>query len=183
MARRHPLTGRANSGIRLACAAALGGAIALGACAPPASPVPTSTALPAGPSPTPDRLAAPTVPANPSPAQLGASVYYTNCSPCHGDRGQGLTDEWRSAWVEDHQDCWEGGCHGGRPRDEGFPIPRTVPPAYGQGTLAAHFADEGQLFDYLRTTHPPQRPGVLTEDEYRQLTAFLLQEEGGALAP
>jgi mono/diheme cytochrome c family protein len=174
---------RAWSSIRLLGVFALASGVILAGCASFAPPSPTATSIPPTIEPTPDRLAAPTVPADPSPAQLGASLYYFNCSPCHGDRGQGLTDEWRQVWVEDHQNCWEGGCHAGRPRDEGFPIPTVVPPAYGQGTLANHFADAEALTEFLSTTHPPQRPGALTQEEYRALTAFLLQEEAGALAP
>jgi mono/diheme cytochrome c family protein len=162
---------------------ALAVALTLTGCVPAALPSPTPTNPPPAPEPTPDRLAAPTLPPDPSPEQIGASLYYTHCMPCHGDRGQGLTDEWREVWVEDHQNCWKGGCHSGRAREEGFPIPTVVPPAYGQGTLTAHFPDAEALFAYLSTTHPPQRPGALTADEYRALTAFLLQEEGGATAP
>src|SRR5258705_12437292 len=41
---------------------------------------------------TPDRLAEPTLPPFPSSADKGSQVYWLNCSPCHRDRGQGLTD-------------------------------------------------------------------------------------------
>jgi len=158
-------------------------ALVLAGCVPAAVLPPTPTSLPPTAESTPDRLAAPTLPPDPSAEQLGANLYYYHCTPCHGDRGQGLTDEWREVWVEDHQNCWKGGCHGGRARDEGFPIPTVVPPAYGQGTLAVRFPNAEALFTYLSTTHPPQRPGALREDEYRALTSFLLQQEGGATAP
>ena len=46
------------------------------------------------PTPTPDRLAPPPTVASPAQADVGAQVYWLNCQPCHGDRGQGLTDEW-----------------------------------------------------------------------------------------
>src|SRR5512145_1765717 len=45
--------------------------------------------------PTPDRLAEPTLPAEPSQADKGAQVYWLACLPCHGDRGQGLTEEFK----------------------------------------------------------------------------------------
>ena len=57
----------------------------------------SSLALAQGtPTPTVDRLAAPpTVPA-PNQADEGAQLYWLYCQPCHGDQGQGLTDEWRA---------------------------------------------------------------------------------------
>jgi len=45
------------------------------------------------PTPTIDRLATPVMPPSPQPADYGRQVYYLNCMPCHGDVGQGLTDE------------------------------------------------------------------------------------------
>jgi mono/diheme cytochrome c family protein len=109
---------------------------------------------------------------------LGRAAYYYNCMPCHGDRGQGLTDAWRQVWEADHQDCWARGCHGGLPSDEGFPIPQTIPAIIG--VPAARAYDEEALLRYLRETHPPQRPGALSDEEYAQLTAFLLAENGVA---
>lgn len=141
----------------------------------------TSTVLAADPNPapeiqpTPDRLAIPVLSDNPTQVEVGNSVYYYHCMPCHGDRGQGLTDEFREAvWVEDHQDCWASGCHGGRYKDEGFPIPRYIP-----GVLnLAFFEDPEALFSYLQETHPPQRPGALLKEEYWAATAFLLNKSG-----
>lgn len=127
-------------------------------------------------TPTPDRLATPVVPSSPTPVDLGRKVFYQDCMPCHGDHGQGLTDEWRAVWVEDHQNCWARGCHGGRADDEGFPIPRDVPAVIGTGL--GRFADEQALFDFLRQTQPPQRPGDLSEADYRAVTAFLMSENG-----
>lgn len=53
---------------------------------------PSPTVVP-GATPTIDRLLAPpTVPA-PNQADEGAQLYWLHCQPCHGDQGQGLTDE------------------------------------------------------------------------------------------
>ena len=49
------------------------------------------------PTPTLDRLAPPPTVASPTQADVGAQVYWLNCQPCHGDRSQGLTDEWFAA--------------------------------------------------------------------------------------
>ena len=136
-------------------------------------------AAPPTPEPEPqpietDRLALPTLPPNPTAIELGNYSYYYNCMPCHGDQGQGLTDEWRMVWVEDHRNCWDRGCHAGRPKDEGFPIPRYVPGV----TALERFADAQALFEYLKATHPPQHPGNLADEEYGSLTAFLWDKAG-----
>ena len=131
------------------------------------------------PTPTLDRLATPVMPESPMPIDIGRYVYYQNCMPCHGDKGQGLTDEWRAVWVKDHQDCWARGCHGGRRDDEGFPLSRTVPPVIGTGL--ARFQTVDALVDFLHQTQPPQRPGKLTDDDYHAVALFLLQENGRAV--
>lgn len=127
-------------------------------------------------TPTPDRLATPVMPSSPTPVDVGRGVYYTDCMPCHGDRGQGLTDEWRAVWVEDHQNCWARGCHGSHAGDEGFPIPRTVPAVMGTGL--ATFQNVDDLIGYLKHTQPPQRPGDLSDADYRAVAIYLLYENG-----
>lgn len=129
-------------------------------------------------TPTPDRLAPPVMPESPTQVDIGRDLYYFHCMPCHGDRGQGLTDEWRQVWVEDHQDCWARGCHSGRVEDEGFPLPRFVPPLSGSPEATGDYEDADKLFDFLLHSHPPQRPGALLEDECWALTAFLLYLDG-----
>jgi hypothetical protein len=120
----------------------------------------------------------PVLPENPTQLELGASIYFYHCMPCHGERGQGLTDEFRQQWVPDHQNCWASGCHSGRAEDEGFPIPRDVP---GLLTLDS-FAEPEQLFTYLKVSHPPQNPGCLADSEYWSVTAHLLYISGRASA-
>lgn len=125
------------------------------------------------PEPTVDPLAIPTLPANPTQIELGQHIYYYNCMPCHGDHGQGLTDEWRQVWEEDHQNCWARGCHGGRSRDEGFPIPTTIPAVMLDSDALQGFNQPDTLYTYLRLTHPPQEPGRLADDDYQALVAYL----------
>jgi hypothetical protein len=130
------------------------------------------------PTPTVDRLAIPVLPENPTQLDIGRIVYYHNCMPCHGDIGQGLTDEWREVWVDDHQNCWARGCHAGRETDLGFPIPTTIPAVIGDSASMYHFPTEDALFTYISQEHPPQNPGVLKPDESRAVTAFLISENG-----
>jgi mono/diheme cytochrome c family protein len=150
---------------------ALLGLTVIAAAAPPAE-----RATQPGMTPTPDRLAIPVLPASPAPLDIGRNVYYYNCMPCHGDRGQGLTDEWRAVWVEDHQNCWARGCHGGRVDDEGFTLARKVPAVIGSGLKRFQTLDE--LVAFLRDTQPPQRPGALSEADYDAVAVFLMHENG-----
>jgi hypothetical protein len=146
----------------------------VGARLPTSMPAETFTTL----TPTPDPLATPAMPESPTQVDIGRNLYYYHCMPCHGDRGQGLTDEWRQVWVHDHQNCWGRGCHAGRMEDQGFPIPRVVPAVSGAPGAMAASQSADTVFDYLHSTHPPQRPGALAEEEYWALTAFLLHENG-----
>lgn len=130
------------------------------------------------PTPTPDRLATPVMPAQPTQIDIGRHTYYYHCMPCHGDRGQGLTDEWRQVWEEDHQDCWARGCHGGRLEDEGFPLPARIPAVVGTSKLLQRFPTQQALSQYLSTAHPPQNPGALSQSECQALSAFLFSENG-----
>jgi len=136
------------------------------------SPVPGKAAS-VSPTPEPDPLAIPIVPENPGAIDLGRITYYYHCMPCHGDKGQGLTDEWREVWEEDHQNCWSRGCHGGKAGDLAFAIPRYVPPVMPPFSSLARFGSLDDLADFLQASHPPQNPGVLDETDCQTLAAYL----------
>jgi len=125
--------------------------------------------------PTPDRLAQPTLPASPSQADKGAQIYWLTCLPCHGDRGQGLTEEFKQTYPEEDRNCWNSGCHGNRPYESGFTLPKVIPPIIGAGTLQ-RFPNALVLRSYIFATMPWWRPASLTEEEAWQVTAFLLRE-------
>lgn len=122
-----------------------------------------------------ERLAEPTLPAAPSQADHGAQDYWLYCLPCHGERGQGLTDEFRETYPPDEMDCWQSGCHGKRPYENGFTLPTKVPAVIGQSTLA-RFSDAAQLYTYIRVAMPFWKPGSLTEEQAWRVTAFTLRE-------
>ena len=165
---------RDGSGRRLVLAACLG---VLLAAVLAAGTVPLALAQDPEPTPTEDRLAAPEMPAEPGQADLGAMVYYLICMACHGDRGQGLTDEWRSAWAEGDQDCWQRKCHGANHPPNGFELVRFVPPVVGE-SVVARYGTAADLHNYISTSMPWQDPGALTEEEYWQVTAFVLRANG-----
>jgi cytochrome c len=127
--------------------------------------------------PTQDRLAEPTLPATPSQADYGAQAYWLYCSPCHGDRAQGLTDEFRQLYPEEDRNCWNSHCHGDVTYENGFKIPTAVPQLVGSGSLAK-FPNAANLYGYIHATMPFQKPNSLTDEEYYQIVAFLLRQNG-----
>lgn len=122
-----------------------------------------------------ERLAKPTLPAGPSQSDLGAQDFWLYCLPCHGDKGQGLTAEFRETYPPEEVDCWQSGCHGKSPYENGFILPTKVPAVIGQGSLAK-FSDAAQLNSYIRAAMPFWKPGSLTEQEAWRVTAFILRE-------
>ncbi len=128
----------------------------------------------ATPVPGMDPFPAPPMPANPSPADYGAEVYWITCMACHGDKGQGLTEEFRVRWGEEEQNCWQSKCHASNHPPEGFKLPTYAPPIIGDGVLNHYQADDA-LYNYISARMPWPAPGSLSETEYRQLTAFLLR--------
>jgi cytochrome c len=135
----------------------------------------SAVALQATPAPTQDRLAEPTLPASPSQADLGAQVYWLNCSPCHGDKAQGLTDEFRQQYPPEDQNCWTSHCHGKVTYENGFTIPKVVPALVGPGTLAK-FPTAANLYGFIHAAMPFQKPNSLSDDDYYKITAFLLRQ-------
>ena len=49
----------------------------------------------AQPTPTYDPFGEPSLPNNPTQLESGRHLYWRHCMPCHGDMGQGLTDDFR----------------------------------------------------------------------------------------
>lgn len=137
---------------------------------------PTPTSQPAMMA-TVDRLAAPPTVENPTQADEGAQVYWLNCQPCHGDRGQGLTDEWRAQYPPEDRNCWARGCHGNVPYENGFKLPETVPALIGEGSLE-RFQSLGQLYTFIRAAMPFEAPGNLSDEEYLAITAYLARAHG-----
>jgi len=57
--------------------------------------------------------------------------------------------------------------------DEGFPVPHTIPAVIGAPPVLGNFHTSEELFEYLKQTHPPQRPGALSDTDYHNVTALL----------
>lgn len=127
-----------------------------------------------------DRLAPPPMSDPPTQVEQGHQVYYLVCMVCHGDRGQGLTEEWRGALDPADQNCWQSKCHAPNHPPEGFELPRYAPAVMGAGRLAHHQTAAG-LYEYIRARMPWQAPGILSDEEYWQLAAFLVEANGISL--
>lgn len=157
--------------LALAVGMMVGGTAAGASVTPPA---PTGM----GAMPTPEGwLLVPTLPANASQADRGGEVYRLVCSACHGGRGQGLTDEWRAAWAPSDRNCWQSKCHAANHPPDGFVLPRTAPAIIGPGALAK-FPTAADVHAFVAASMPWQQPGSLTDEEYWQLTAFLMRANG-----
>ncbi len=113
------------------------------------------------------------------PTQLedGHLIFWGVCMACHGNEGQGLTDEWREAAFGEDKDCWTSKCHASNHPPQGFEFPRTVPALVGGGRLG-RFASAQQLYDYIVAMMPWWNPASLTPDKGWQVTAYLLELNG-----
>jgi quinol-cytochrome oxidoreductase complex cytochrome b subunit/mono/diheme cytochrome c family protein len=144
-----------------------------------ASPQMQGTATPPSqPTPTFDlrRLDKPVVTGdNSEQLKKGSIIYWGVCLTCHGDRGQGMTEEWRNAYGDD-QDCWQSGCHGTDHPTPGFLIPKdlVIPPVAGAGKLA-RFKNAQELHDFILASMPWWNPGDLTDEEAWQVSAYILR--------
>jgi hypothetical protein len=120
-----------------------------------------------------ERLAKPEMSDPPTQVELGHAEYWMSCMVCHGDRGQGLTEEWRSVLDPEDMNCWQSRCHAPNHPPEGFEIPRTAPLIMGPGALTG-YQTASDLYAYLRVYMPWSFPGIFEDDVYWNLTAFLL---------
>ncbi len=149
---------------------------ALASCASPARPLPASPAAPTSapkltPSPQPDWLIV-NVPADATQEQYGAEAYRLVCQDCHGDRGQGLTPEWRATWAPQDQNCWQSKCHGPSHPPDGFLLP--IAPAIVGREAMAQFGTAKDLYVFIQAEMPWYRPGILVEKDAWAVTAHVL---------
>lgn len=112
----------------------------------------------------------------PSQAGNGAQTYFYICLVCHGDRGQGL-DEWRKELKPPDNNCWQSKCHDPNHMQFGFTFPHQVPALKNPGMLLT-FQNALKLHDFIKKEMPFQSPGSLSETQYWDLTAYLLQMNG-----
>lgn len=126
------------------------------------------------PSPT-SWLLLPELPASATQADVGAEIYRLVCQDCHGDQGQGLTQDWIAKWNPADQNCWQSKCHASNHPPEGFDLPRYVPPVIGPSALL-RFETALDLHEFISDNMPWHNPGSLQDAEYWQLTAYMIRE-------
>ncbi|NPV77375.1 MAG: hypothetical protein HPY59_13515 [Anaerolineae bacterium] len=116
------------------------------------------------------------LPPDASQAQYGAEIWRLVCSACHGDRGQGLTAEWRSTWGHQDQNCWQSKCHGYNHPPDGFLLPYS-PTVVGDNVLT-HYGTVLDLYDYILRYMPWHDPNSLPEKDIWAVTAHVLALNG-----
>lgn len=123
-------------------------------------------------------LILPEMPETATQADYGAEIYRLVCRDCHGDVGQGLTDEWRATgFSPEDQNCWQAKCHAGSHPVDGFVLPKYVPPLAGDEALS-RFNTSLDLYHFMRAAMPYHNPGSLLDREYWQLTTFIAEMNG-----
>lgn len=109
--------------------------------------------------------------------EIGAEIYQLVCSTCHGDKGQGLTEEWIARIGHGAQGCWQSKCHISNHPPDGFVLPRDVPALAGPNARP-RFETALELYTFIRNFMPYQAPGTMLTDEYWAVTAFLVELKG-----
>ncbi len=121
------------------------------------------------------RLEQPPTPAATDQANNGGLVFWGMCMSCHGDRGQGLTEEWRDSFGKEEMNCWASGCHGADAPQNSFQIPGTGAPAVaGTGSLL-RFSNSYELKTYISKNMPLFPSGSLSPEQSWDLTAYIMQ--------
>lgn len=134
---------------------------------------PTTTATPDIPEmPPEDSWIIVDLPADATQLEFGAEVYRLVCKACHGDKGQGLTDDWRAQWDPRDQNCWQSKCHARNHPPDGFYMP--ISPAV-VGPPLKIFGTALDLYNYIHTRMPWHDPGSMTEKESWSVTAYILK--------
>lgn len=143
------------------------------------SQIQTTPTPPPAPTPTFDvqRLAKPVVDsAYAEQLHNGSIIYWGVCMACHGDHGQGLTEEWRDAYGPVDRNCWQKGCHGNDHPENGFLIPKDmlIPAVAGPGRLT-RFKNAQELHDFIGASMPWWDPGQLTDEESWEVSAYVMK--------
>jgi cytochrome c5 len=134
----------------------------------------TSTPTPV-PMPTEDSWIIVDLPADATQLEYGAEVYRLVCKACHGDKGQGLTDDWRAQWNPKDQNCWQSKCHALNHPSDGFYMPQ-VPKVLGRPVRG--FGTALNLYYYIHKFMPWHDPDSMTERESWSVTAYILKING-----
>lgn len=111
--------------------------------------------------------------------QEGARVYNLVCADCHGDTGLGF-DEALLGFHPDHHNCSQ--CHRkyNSPHEDDVRVSERNcfnigdPPAIRGEGLQKKFQNAAAYYYFIKATMPRYMPNGLSEQEYWNITAFLL---------
>jgi cytochrome c5 len=115
------------------------------------------------------------LPADATQLEYGTEVYRLVCKACHGDKGQGLTDDWRAQWNPRDQNCWQSKCHALNHPPDGFYMPQ-VPAVVGPPL--AIFPTALDLYNYIHDFMPWHDRGSMTTKDSWTVTAYILKING-----
>jgi cytochrome c5 len=132
----------------------------------------TPASVTPSPQPTEDSWIIVDLPADASQLEYGAEVYRLVCKACHGDKGQGLTDDWRAQWAPRDQNCWQSKCHALNHPPDGFYLPYS-PPVVGPPLQI--FGTALDLYNYIHNYMPWHDRGSMTQKESWSVTAYILK--------
>lgn len=125
------------------------------------------------------RLEPPPTKETPGQEDEGALYYWGVCIACHGDQGQGLTEEWRASYAPPERDCWRSGCHGSDYPENSFEIPvESGAPGIAEAGKLAQFSNAFELQKYIFESMPWQNPGSMTPEDAWGVTAYVLKLHG-----
>jgi quinol-cytochrome oxidoreductase complex cytochrome b subunit len=122
-----------------------------------------------------NRLVQPPTVYPPAQADTGAQIYWGMCMSCHGDKGQGLTEDWTNSFPPEEKNCWDSGCHASDAPANSFVIPQTGIPALAGAGKLARFSNSFELYRFIIENMPFFRSGSLTSGEAWSLTAYILR--------
>lgn len=117
------------------------------------------------------------LPEDATQVERGAEIYRLVCSTCHGDRGQGLTREYLATVPVEERNCWQSKCHAANHPPDGFTLPRGIPGIVGN-SLTNRFPTALDLYAFIRANMPWHAPGTMLDQEYWEVTAFVLTLNG-----
>lgn len=111
--------------------------------------------------------------------QEGARVYNLVCADCHGDTGLGF-EEALLGFHPDHHNCSQ--CHRkyNSPHEDDVQVSERncfnigEPPPLRTDGAVKKFQNAAAYFYYIKATMPRYDPNGLTEQEYWNITAFLM---------
>ena len=131
--------------------------------------------LPITPTFDSSRLAQPPTVYPPVQADTGEQTYWGMCMSCHGDKGQGLTEDWKNSFPPEEKNCWDSGCHASDAPANSFELPQTGIPALAGAGALARFSNSFELYRHIHENMPFARAGSLTSAEAWSLTAYVLR--------